>query len=269
MEYEIKPTEKFSLGTKELWQYRELFYFFTWRDIRIKYKQTFLGFAWALIQPLAFMLVFTMIFGKNISNTSVPYPVFAFTGLALWNIFATGISAAGNSMVSNSHIIRKIYFPRLIIPISSILVAFFDFLMTIPVIIVMLVWFKCSPDWASIWMLPTALLFAVIGTVGPGCLLAALNVKYRDFRYVIPFLVQFLLFVTPVIYPIDFIGNKTLQHVLSLNPMSAPISLFRGFVLGTPVEIIPCIVSLCSALFFFAIGIAVFRKTERTFADLA
>jgi lipopolysaccharide transport system permease protein len=269
MEYEIKPRKRASLGLGELWQFRELFYFFTWRDIRVKYKQTFLGFAWAVIQPFFLMLAFTLFFGKNDLKLTIPYPLFAFSGLILWNIFSTGIATAGNSVVANSNIIKKIYFPRLIIPVSSILVAFFDFLMTLPFLIGMLAWYHVMPSFAHIWMLPAGILLTVIATIGPGCLLAALNVKYRDFRYAIPFLVQFLLFVTPVIYPEHYIQNIWLQKLLALNPMAAPISLFRGFIIGQPVDASLCAISCFSALFFLVAGIYFFRKTENYFADLA
>lgn len=148
MEYEIKPKENFDPGFRELWQYRELFYFFAWRDIRVKYKQTFFGFAWAVFQPLLMMAVFTLLFRDKASVSNIPYPVFSFSGLILWNVFASGITASGNSMVANANIIKKIYFPRLIIPVSSVLVALFDFLMTIPVLIILLVWHHVTPSLA-------------------------------------------------------------------------------------------------------------------------
>jgi len=269
VEYEIKPSERFKLGLREIWQYRELFYFFTWRDIRVKYKQTLLGFVWALLQPVAFMIVFTLVFRRNINDTGIPYPLFAFSGLIIWNIFTGGITGAGNSMVTNAHIIKKIYFPRLIIPVSSVLVALFDFLMTIPVLIALLVWYKVQPDWSHIWMVIPAIFLTILAATGPGCFLAALNVKYRDFRYVIPFLVQLLLFVTPVIYPMSYFNNIWLQKILAMNPMAAPVNMFRSFITGESVDVQLCMISIISALVWMIIGLFVFRKTEKYFADLA
>jgi lipopolysaccharide transport system permease protein len=269
MEYEIKPSERFKLGLREMWQYRELFYFFTWRDIKVKYNQTFLGFAWALLQPLAFMLVFTLVFRKNLNDLAIPYPLFAFSGLIIWNIFTAGITGAGNSMVSNAHIIKKIYFPRLIIPVSSVLVALFDFLMTLPLLAGLMMWYKVVPEWSNLWMILPALLLAILAAIGPGCLLAALNVKYRDFRYVIPFLVQLLLFVTPVIYPANYFTSPWLQKLLALNPMSAPLNMFRSFITGEQPDPQLTLLSVASAVFFLGAGLYVFRKTEKYFSDLA
>lgn len=270
MEYEIRPKEKFETGFRELWQYRELFYFFTWRDIRVKYKQTVFGFAWAVLQPLMMMLVFTLLFKNSTGKQDeIPYPLFAFSGLVLWNIFSSGITSSGNSMVANANIIKKIYFPRLIIPVSSVLVALFDFLMTIPLLIGLMIYYKIAPDWSSIWMLPAGLLLTIFSTIGPGCLLAALNVKFRDFRYVIPFLVQFLLFATPVIYPAHFFTQRWIQEIFAINPMSGAISLFRGFITGQEIDPVLCGISCTSAFVFLIAGIYFFRKTESYFADLA
>lgn len=269
IEYEIKPKIKFDMGLRELWDARELFYFFTWRDIRVKYKQTFLGFTWAILQPLLMTIVFSIAFSNYHAQQNIPYPLFVCSGFILWNIFASGISGAGNSMVSNANIIKKIYFPRLIIPISSILVAIFDFLMTLPLLIIFLIYYKVSPTFGNIWMLPIGILMAIVSTLGPGCLLAALNVKYRDFRYVIPFLVQFLMFVTLFINPDKFAHDRIFQEILALNPMSGSIALFRGFVLGQEVDFVLCGISCISAIVFFLLGIYVFRKTESYFADLA
>jgi lipopolysaccharide transport system permease protein len=269
MEYEIRPKEKTNIGLQELWQYRELFYFFTWRDIRVKYKQTFFGFAWAILQPVLLMILFTLIFGDGQKTENVPYPVFAFTGLIVWTIFSSGLSNSGNSMVSNANIIKKIYFPRLIIPISAVLVALFDFLMTLPVLIALLLWYHVAPALQDVWMLPAGLLLALVSTLGPGCLLAALNVKFRDFRYIIPFLVQFLLFATPVIYPQHYFPQRWLQELFALNPMSGAVSLFRGFFTGQQIDVTLCLISCVSAIVFFFLGLFVFRKTESYFADLA
>ena len=269
MEYEIKPKEKFQIALSELWHARELFYFFTWRDIRVKYKQTFLGFSWAILQPVMMTLIFTLVLGKNNFSLNVPYPLFVCSGFILWNIFASGISAAGNSMIINANMIKKIYFPRLIIPVSTVLVALFDFMMTLPLLIALMIYYKQVPHFSNTWMLPAAIIIGTAGTLGPGCMLAAFNVKYRDFRYVIPFLVQFLFFATPVIYPQNYFSHRWIQEILALNPMSGPITLFRGFLLGRQVDPLLCSISCSSAVLFLIAGIVVFRKTESYFADLA
>src|SRR4051812_5600517 len=228
MEYEIKPKEKLSLGLGEIWQYRELFYFFTWRDIKVKYKQTVLGFLWAVLQPLIMTLLLSFSLGSVISSYSkltIPYPLFAMSGLIIWNIFSSGLTNAGNSMVTNANIIKKIYFPRLIIPISGVLVSLFDFFMAFVVFIGMLVYYQLYDHTISlnlslfIPILLLSILITSIATFGMGSLLAALNIKYRDFRYIIPFMIQALLFITPVIYPISIVSNSMLRCILALNPI--------------------------------------------------
>ena len=272
IEYEIKPQNKFSIGLKELWEYRELFYFFTLRDIKVKYKQTVLGFLWAVIQPLAMALLFSFFIGKaivNYTNMQTPYVVFALSGLVLWGIFSSGISNAGNSMVANANIIKKIYFPRLIIPISAVLVGVFDFLMAFIVFVVFCLFNNVSFIWQAIIYFPIALLLTSVATFGIGTFLAALNVKYRDFRYIIPFLVQFLLFLTPVIYPITITSNIYLKIVMALNPMTAPLNLFRAGIGIGQLNLQINLLSILSSLILFIIGLVYFRKTEAYFADLA
>jgi lipopolysaccharide transport system permease protein len=274
IEYEIKPVNKISLNLKEVWEYKELFYFFTWRDVKVKYKQTVLGFAWAVLQPTLMMLVFTFLFGKAIgaqSNISLPYPVFVYTGLMLWGIFSGGLQAAGNSMVSNANIIKKIYFPRLIIPMSSILVSVFDFLMTLLPFAALLLYYRVPVDWLRfIMFFPLSFLIILLTTLGLGCFLAALNVKYRDFRYVLPFMIQFLMFASPVIYPVSIVSNETVRLLLSLNPISIAIDMFRVvFDPTASVNYQTIAIGLLLAFFFLLTGIYYFRKTEAYFADLA
>lgn len=272
MEYKIEPQEKLNLGLRELWQFRELFFFFTWRDIKVKYKQTVLGFVWAVLQPLLMMVIFTLFFGRalNVPSENIPYPVFVFSGLLLWNIFSSGLSAAGNSMVSNANIIKKIYFPRLIIPVSSILVALFDFFMAFIIYMILLIIYDVQVNLLQFFVfLFLSLLLTVFGTLGPGCLLAALNIKFRDFRYIIPFLVQFLLFLTPVIYPVSVIKYDWLKFIVALNPVSGAIELFRTALTNKPVDWLPIAISAFSAIIFFISGLFYFRKTEAYFADLA
>ena len=272
IEFEIKPQSKFSIGLKELWEYRELFYFFTLRDIKVKYKQTVLGFLWAVLQPLTMALLFSFFIGKaitNYTNMQTPYVVFALSGLVLWGIFSSGINNAGNSMVSNANIIKKIYFPRLIIPISAVLVGVFDFFMAFIVFIIFCFFNHVAFSWQSVIYFPAAVVLTSIATFGIGTFLAALNVKYRDFRYIIPFLVQFLLFLTPVIYPITITSNIYLKALMALNPMTAPLDLFRAGIGVGHINIMIDGLSVLSSLILFLVGLVYFRKTEAYFADLA
>ncbi len=272
MEFEIKAQNKFSLGLKELWEYRELFYFFTLRDIKVKYKQTVLGFLWAVLQPLIMALLFTVFLGKAIGSyttLSLPYDVFALSGLLLWGIFSSGLNNAGNSMVSNANIIKKIYFPRLIIPISAVLVGFFDFMMAFTVFVLFCLFRHVAFSWTALVYFPLGALLACVATFGSGALLAALNVKYRDFRYIIPFLIQFVLFITPVIYPPDITNNVYLKGLMALNPMSAPLDIFRAGLYGCHLHPGMDVISLASSFVLFAAGLIYFKKTEAYFADLA
>lgn len=256
---------------RELWQYRELFYFFTWRDIKIKYKQTVLGFLWAVLQPLAMMIIFTFFFGRalRIPSQQIPYPIFVFSGLLMWNMFSSGLTTSANSMINNAPIIKKIYFPRLIIPVSSILVSFFDFLMAFILFVPLIIFFGQPVSIAAIWSWPLAIAVCVIGTLGPGSWLAALNVKYRDFRYVIPFVVQVMFFLTPVLYPITLLDHPLLRYLLAISPMYAAVELFRVPLTGELPDPVLLTISLSSAVFLLAIGLTYFKKTEDLFADFA
>lgn len=272
IEYEIKPQGKFSLGLQELWDYRELFYFFTWRDVKVKYKQTVLGFLWAILQPLFMTVVFTLFLGDSISqktSLAIPYPVFALSGMLLWSIFSSGMSNAANSMVANANIIKKIYFPRLIIPISSILVALVDFFIAIFIFIFVLFFYNVQINYSSILFLPLSLIITCFSAIGVGTLLAALNIKYRDVRYIIPFLVQGLLFLTPVLYPANISTNPIVQYALKLNPLSGALELMRSIFVGYPVNLETVFLSSAISVLLFIIGIFYFRKTEGYFADLA
>ncbi|HEV8511729.1 MAG TPA: ABC transporter permease [Cyclobacteriaceae bacterium] len=271
VEYTIESSNKWLLNWKELWQYRELFYFFTWRDIKIKYKQTVLGFIWAVLQPLLMMIIFTMFFAQalNIPSQSIPYPVYVFSGLLIWNLFSAGLTNSSNSMVNNAAIIKKIYFPRLIIPVSSILVALFDFFMAFIFLVGIILFYQQPVLWSAIWIWPSALVVGIIATLGMGTWLAALNVKYRDFRYVIPFMVQILFFLTPVIYPTSMLKYPTLQYILVCSPMYAAVELFRYPLTGLTPDFTLITVSLSSGLILLLIGISYFKRTEDFFADLA
>jgi lipopolysaccharide transport system permease protein len=275
-EYIIEAPKKVAINWSELWRYRELFYFFTWRDIKVKYKQTVLGFLWAILQPLAMMTVFVLFFSKGlkISTDNLPAPIFYFVGLMFWNLFSSGLNSSANSMVTNAEIIKKIYFPRLIIPFSGVLVALFDFLMTLIPFIGLMLYYWITTDfmisWHILYLLPLSLLLTLITTVGLGCTIAAWNVKYRDFRYVVPFVIQFLLFVTPVIYPVTMFDNiPFLKYILALNPMTGVMIMARN---GFSSEVLPLDligVSIFTALILLITGLYTFRKMEAYFADIA
>jgi lipopolysaccharide transport system permease protein len=270
-EYIVDAEKRALFDFQEIWHYKELFYFFTWRDIKIKYKQTALGFLWAILQPLLMMVIFTFFFGRalNVPSQNLPYPVFVFSGLLLWNTFSTGLTNSANSMVNNASIIKKIYFPRLVIPVSSILVAFFDFLMAFILFVPILIFYQQTISAAAIWSWPVAVIVTLIATLGPGTLLAALNVKYRDFRYVIPFLVQVLFFLTPVIYPVSMLKYPLLQYIIVLSPMYAAIELFRYPLTGAELHSTFIILSLASTSIMLFVGLIYFKRTEDFFADFA
>ena len=248
-----------------------MFFFFTWRDIKIKYKQTVLGFLWAILQPLLMMIIFTFFFARalNIPSGNLPYPLYVFSGLLVWNLFSSGLTSAANSMVSNAPIIKKIYFPRLVIPISSILVALFDTLMGFLLFVLLLIFYQQPVFWWAVLVWPFCILIASLATLGLGLWLSALNVKYRDFRYVIPFLVQVLFFLTPVIYPSSLIEAPALQYVLALSPMYAVVELFRYPLTGQVHDTLLVSISLGANAVFLLVGALYFRRTEDFFADFA
>lgn len=270
-EYIIDAAKPALFNWRELWVHKELFYFFTWRDIKIKYKQTALGFLWAILQPLLMMLIFTFFFGKalNIPSQNIPYPVYLFSGLIIWNVFSTGLANASNSMVTNAGIIKKIYFPRLVIPVSSILVSLFDFLIAFILFVAILIFYQQPVSLTAIFIWPVAILLSALATLGLSCWISALNVKYRDFRYVIPFLIQVLFFLTPVIYPISLLKYPVLQYILVASPMYCAVELFRFPLTHVLPDTTFMLISLFSVIVFLFIGITYFRKTEDFFADFA
>ena len=269
-ELKIEPPKKLSFGFRELWAYRELFYFFTWRDVKVKYKQTALGVLWVLLQPALMVAILTFASGKiSAASAGIPRLIFVFSGLVFWNAFSSSLTNGGNSMVSNAQVIRKIYFPRLIIPFSAILVAMVDWVATFALFLVSLPFFSIDIHWPNVlWCWPSALVLMLIGTAGLCCWLAALNVKYRDFRYVIPFALQAMLFLTPILYPIDILYYPGLQYVLALNPMYGVIELFR-YPLTHAIDVRLLLVSATSSGLLLLIGLYYFKKTEHYFADLA
>jgi lipopolysaccharide transport system permease protein len=255
---------------KDLWRYRELLYFLAWRDVLVRYKQTVIGIAWALIRPFLTMVVFTVIFSKlaKLPSGGVPYPILVFTALLPWQLFANSLADCGSSLLTNSNLISKIYFPRLIVPASAVLVGFVDFLIAFGFLAGMMVWYGYAVDW-RVSILPLFTLWAVVAAGGAGLWLAALTVRYRDFRYIVPFLVQFGLYVSPVGFSSDIVPEKW-RLLYSLNPMVGVIDGFRWAILSGKTELyIPGMtLSIGLSLALFISGIWYFRKTERTFADI-
>lgn len=267
----IQPSHGFgSLGLREIWNYRELLYFLTWRDIKVRYKQTILGASWAIIQPFMTMVVFSLFFGRlaEIPSDGIPYPIFSYAALVPWTFFSNGLTNAASVVVSNSRMVTKIYFPRLIMPIASLIAGLVDFALAFVVLIFMMVFFGISPTINVIW-LPYFLLLAFVTSLGVGLWLSALNVQYRDVRYIVPFLVQFWLFITPIAYPSSLIENPTLRAIYGINPMAGVVEGFRWALLGTdtaPSAII--LVSSLVALLLLISGLLYFRRMERVFADV-
>ncbi|MDH7568798.1 MAG: ABC transporter permease [Armatimonadota bacterium] len=258
------------INWKELWRYRELLYFLTWRDVKVRYKQTALGAAWAILQPLASMLVFTLFFGKmaGLENKTggIPYPIFAFSGMLPWTFFANSISNSGNSLVGSSNLITKVYFPRLVIPMASVGAGLVDLGVSFTVLIALMVYYHTALTW-QLLLVPLFLLGTILAATGVGTLLSALTVAYRDFRYVVPFLVQMWMFVTPVIWPPSIVPDRW-AWALALNPMAGIINGFRAAFLGTPFDWPRIALSLGVSVLFFLGGAAYFRRVERQFADI-
>ena len=255
----------------DLWRYRELFAILAWRDLAVRYKQTVIGIAWALVRPLLTMLIFTFVFGrlaKLHSDGSAPYPVMVFAGLMPWTLFSSILSDASGSMVGNANLISKVYFPRLIVPSATIVVALADFAVTFILMLGMMAWFRFAPDW-RILLLPAFIVLAVLASLGPALLITALNVKYRDFRYIIPFLLQFATYVSPVGFSSAVVPDQWRLHY-SLNPAVGVIDGFRWCLLGGQAHLyLPgFFLSLGVVAAFLWAGVAYFRATERTFADL-
>ena len=254
----------------DLWRYRELFYFLAWRDILVRYKQTVIGIAWALIRPFLTMLVFTVVFGKlaKLPSEGVPYPILVFAAMLPWQFFSNALSEASNSLVGNANLISKVYFPRLIIPASSVITSFVDFLISGAILVGLMVWYQFVPGWRVLY-LPVFIGIAFAAAMGAGLWLTALNVKYRDFRYIVPFIVQFGLYVSPVGFSSSIVPGKW-RLLYSLNPMVGVIDGFRWAILGGESKIyMPgFILSMVIVGALLITGIVYFRKTEKSIADV-
>jgi lipopolysaccharide transport system permease protein len=266
----IRPREGWiSLNLKELWKYRELLYFLTWRDIKVRYKQTILGAAWAILQPLFTMVVFSLFFGKlaGIPSDDIPYPIFSYSALVPWQFFANALSQSSASLVASANLIRKVYFPRLVVPISAVLSGVVDFAISFVVLLGMMLFYSVSPTTAVIW-LPLFLLLALITALGVGLWLTALNVQFRDVRYTVPFLIQAWMFATPIAYPSSLL-DEPWRTLYGINPMAGAIEGFRWALLGTETPPGPIIgVSAVVSLAILISGAYYFRKMEKTFADI-
>lgn len=271
-EFIIKPQSPFSFGLKELWQYRELVYLFAWREIKIKYKQAFLGFLWIILQPLLMMLLLSFFLSDvvNIKNSSLPYFLYVFLGLTVWNLFSGSVNLSVNQIISNANIIKKIYFPRLILPTSSIIVAGFDFIVSLSILLVMIILtdYTLFQHFNLIYFI-LSILLTILFALSLSLLLSALVVKYRDFRYVLPFLIQIFFFASPVIYDIQNKIPAKYQWVTYLNPLNLSIDLFRqSFEKQKNFNLPYFIYQIIFLLIFLLISIYIFRKTEEYIADV-
>ena len=255
----------------DLWRYRELFLILAWRDISVRYKQTIIGILWAIIRPFLTMVVFTVIFGriaKLPSDGSAPYALMVFAAMLPWSLFSNALSESSNSLISNANLIGKVYFPRLIIPAATLVTAFIDFLISFIILIGMMIYYQFAPGWHML-LLPCFIILALLASLGPGLWITALNVKYRDFRYIIPFVVQFGLYVSPVGFSSQVVPEQW-RLLYSLNPMVGVIDGFRWCILGgeIPIYVPGFLLSLAIIAFFLWLGVSRFRKMEKTFADL-
>ena len=265
----IKPKSGWSMfDFSELWAYRELIWVMVMKDIKVRYKQTVMGVAWAVIQPLTMMVIFSLIFGRlaKIPSDGYPYPIFVFSGLLAWNFFSSSVGTAGGSLVGSQSLISKVYFPRIIVPLSSIGVAMVDFLIASTILLAMMVHYGQALS-AKLLLLPCFLAGLIMVSVGLGSWLAAVTVTYRDFRYVIPYMLQVWMYLTPVIYPLSFL-SESWRWVMHFNPMYAWIDGVRACFLGLPIDLFGVAVSTVVTLIIFVVGLCYFARAERRFADI-
>lgn len=265
----IQPTKGFvALDAGELWHYRDLLYFLTWREISIRYKQTLLGFAWAIVQPLMTMVVFTVFLGRlaKVPSDGIPYPVFSYLGLLPWTYFANAVTRSSTSLVGNANLLSKVYFPRILIPLSGTLSALVDFAIAFVILIGLMAFYHIPVTVSLLWVIPLTVLTAIAAT-GVGMWLSALNVQYRDVQHAIPFLMQLWMYATPVVYPASVVPAKW-RLLFSLNPMTGIIEAYRDAALDKPISIASLGVSTLAIIFVAAVGGWQFRRMERRFADI-
>ena len=261
---------RLGIGWKELWDSRELLFFLAWRDVKLRYKQTALGASWAVLQPLLTMIVFSIFFGRLAGlgehTRGVPYPAYVFSALVLWTFLATSVATSANSMLVSTNLVTKVYFPRLVVPFAAVLAGVVDFAFAFAMLLVIIVWYGI-PLSPSVLLAPMFVTGTLLTALGVGTLLAALVVSYRDFRYVVPFLLQIWMFLTPVIYPADLVPPRW-RWALSVNPMSGLVEGFRAAMTGTPISWPEVITGFAGALLIFLSGSLYFRMVERRFADV-
>lgn len=255
---------------KDIWRFRELFWFLAWRDILVRYKQTAIGVAWSIIRPLLTMIVFSIVFGKlaKLPSNGAPYPVLVYAAMLPWQFFANALSESSNSLITNTNLLSKVYFPRLIVPVSTIIVSLVDFIISLLILVCLMAWYQFVPGWQII-ALPLFLAISFFFAMGLGVWMAALNVTYRDFRYIVPFVVQFGLYISPVGFSSNVVPEKW-RLIYALNPMVGVIDGFRWSILGgtQPYYLPSLISSVAITMLIFILGIYYFRQTERTFADV-
>jgi lipopolysaccharide transport system permease protein len=253
---------------RDLWAFRELIYFLTWRDIKVRYKQTSLGVAWAILQPLLTMVIFTIFFGRlaGVPSDNVPYPLFAYAGLVPWTFFSNAVGNSGNSLVGNANLITKVYFPRMIIPGAAVAAGLVDFAFAFVILILLMIYYRVGISWGLL-MLPVVVLITALLALGMGLWMSALNVKYRDIRFALPFMIQLWLFVSPVIYPASFLPRK-LRWALSLNPLTGIIEGYRSSLFGRPFNWPALLTSSAITVALLIYAVFVFRRMERSFADV-
>ena len=258
-----------SLKLGEIWAYRELLYFLVWRDVKVRYKQTALGVAWAVVQPLLTMLVFSLFFGRlaKVPSDGIPYPIFSFTALVPFTFFSTGLTQSSNSLVGSANLVQKVYFPRLVIPLATILAGLVDFAIALLVLAVLMAWYHVAPTWNVVW-LPAFILLALAASLAVGLWLSALNVAYRDVRFLVPFLAQLWMYATPVAYPSSLL-HEPWRTIFGLNPMAGVVEGFRWAILGVNTRPGPMIIaSTVATIALLVSGAAYFRRMERSFADI-
>lgn len=259
------------LNIPELWHFRELFYIFSWRDFKVRYKQTIIGILWAILQPFLLMLIFSLFFGRiiNIGSNGAPYPIFVYSGLLFWTYFSTALASSSNSLIDNENIIKKIYFPRLLLPFSATITPLIDFLLALFILGGIMVYYQFVPSLLSLLIIPLLMIMSFMAASGLGALLAAINIRFRDVRYALPFVIQVLFFLTPVIYPITIIPEHY-RWILSLNPMVGIINTARAVLLHQGnIPYSDLMLSLLIIILIFTFGLFYFRRTERVFADIA
>jgi lipopolysaccharide transport system permease protein len=266
----IKPKKKLSLeDVRELWRYKELLYFFVWRDLKVRYKQTAIGVAWAVFQPFISMVVFSVFFGRlgKIPSDGIPYPIFVFTGLLFWQFFSSALSETSSTLTANQALITKVYFPRLILPIATVANKLLDFAISALILFGIMIYYGRIPHFSGLLIVPLLLLITFMLSVGSGLILSSINVKYRDVKHALPFFIQMLLFITPVIYPASIAGK--FSWLLAINPMTGVLQSARATLLNTtPINWYSLLFSFISSVVLLIIGIIYFKKVEGYFADI-